>query len=138
MKDEGATLGAERNMEGSKETSRSEHCRVEMGFWPKKDANGEVQAHRARLVVQGDYQIEGIDVFDTFSPVARLVSIRTVLAMSAPLDWAIHQVSRTKKSEVHVCMVNSFPTKLSTCDHLPKSQSANPMKPYSYAKLSTV
>jgi Reverse transcriptase (RNA-dependent DNA polymerase) len=52
-------------------------------FQLKKDANGEVLTHRARLVAQGNYQIEGVDVFDTFAPVARLVSIQTVLALSA-------------------------------------------------------
>ena len=61
-------------------------------FRLKKDANGETQAYRARLVAQGNYQIDGIDVFDTFSPVARLASIRTVLALTARLDWEIHQV----------------------------------------------
>jgi Reverse transcriptase (RNA-dependent DNA polymerase) len=48
--------------------------------------------HRARLVAQGNYQIEGVNVFDTFAPVARLTSIRTVLALAAHLDWEIHQV----------------------------------------------
>ena len=61
-------------------------------FRLKKNANGEVQAYRARLVAQGNYQIDGVDVFDTFSPVARLAAIRTVLALATRLDWEIHQV----------------------------------------------
>jgi integrase len=58
----------------------------------KKDANGNVTSHRARLVAQGFTQIHGIDFDDTFAPIARMTSIRTVLALAARYDWEIHQV----------------------------------------------
>ena len=61
-------------------------------FKLKKDANGNVTSHRARLVAQGFTQVHGIDFDDTFAPIARMTSIRTVLALAARYDWEIHQV----------------------------------------------
>ena len=61
-------------------------------FRLKKDANGNITSHRARLVAQGFTQVHGIDFDDTFAPIARMVSIRTVLALAARHDWEIHQV----------------------------------------------
>ena len=61
-------------------------------FKLKKDANGNVTSHRARLVTQGFTQVHGIDFDDTFAPIARMTSIRTVLALAARYDWEIHQV----------------------------------------------
>ena len=61
-------------------------------FRLKKDTNGNVTSHRARLVAQGFTQVHGVDFDDTFAPIARMVSIRTVLALAARLDWEIHQV----------------------------------------------
>jgi hypothetical protein len=61
-------------------------------FRLKKDANGNITSHRARLVAQGFTQVHGIDFDDTFAPIARMVSIRTVLALAARHNWEIHQV----------------------------------------------
>ena len=61
-------------------------------FRLKKDANGNVTSHRARLVTQGFTQVHGIDFDNTFAPIARMVSIQTVLALAARHDWEIHQV----------------------------------------------
>ena len=61
-------------------------------FRLKKDANGNVTQHRARLVAQGFTQVHGIDFDDTFALITQMVSIRTVLALSARYDWEIHQV----------------------------------------------
>lgn len=52
-------------------------------FRVKKDAGGHVVRFKARLVAQGFSQVPGVDYFDTFAPVAKLASIRTVLAMAA-------------------------------------------------------
>ena len=48
-------------------------------FQVKKDASGHVVCFKARLVAQGFSQVPGVDYFDTFAPVAKLASIRTVL-----------------------------------------------------------
>jgi len=55
-------------------------------FRAKKDAAGNVVRYKARLVAQGFSQVPGVDYFDTFAPVARLSSIRAVLAMAAVQD----------------------------------------------------
>ena len=43
-------------------------------------------------VAQGFSQQEGIDYDDTFAPVAKYSSIRTVLAISNELDLEVHQM----------------------------------------------
>ena len=40
----------------------------------------------------GFSQIEGIDYDETLAPVARYSSIRSILALSAQMDWHIHQM----------------------------------------------
>jgi hypothetical protein len=57
----------------------------------KRDAAGQVVCYKARLVAQGFSQVPGIDYFDTYAPVAKLASIRTVLALAAREDWEIEQ-----------------------------------------------
>ena len=62
-------------------------------FQLKKDANGNFTSHWARLVTQGFTQVHGIDFDDTFAPIVRMVSIWTVLALTARHNWEIHQVN---------------------------------------------
>ena len=61
-------------------------------FRVKKDAAGNVVHHKACLVAQGFSQVPGVDYFDTYAPVAKLASIRTVLALAARLDLELHQI----------------------------------------------
>jgi hypothetical protein len=58
-------------------------------FRLKKDAEGRVLKWKARLVARGFTQVYGVDYFETFAPVARLASIRTILAIAARNDWEI-------------------------------------------------
>ncbi len=50
-------------------------------FRVKTDADGTVEPHKARLVAQGFSQTFGDDYDETFSPVARFESVRTVIAL---------------------------------------------------------
>ena len=54
--------------------------------------NGNITSHQAQLVAQDFTQVHRVDFDDTFAPIARMVSIQTVLALAARLDWEIHQV----------------------------------------------
>ena len=49
----------------------------------KQDENGVIIHNKARLVAQGYSQVEGLDFGETFAPVARLESIRILLAYAA-------------------------------------------------------
>nr|GEX70967.1 copia protein [Tanacetum cinerariifolium] len=58
-------------------------------FRNKLDENGIVSRNKARLVAQGYNQQEGIDYDETYASVARLESIRILLAYACALDIKI-------------------------------------------------
>lgn len=58
----------------------------------KRDGEGNVESYKARLVAQGYSQIEGIDYDQTFAPVARFESIRTLLSLAVQYDLKLHQM----------------------------------------------
>ncbi|GJT53025.1 retrovirus-related pol polyprotein from transposon TNT 1-94 [Tanacetum coccineum] len=61
-------------------------------FRNKLDENGIVSRNKARLVAQGYNQQEGIDYDETYAPVARLESIRILLAYAYALDFKLFQM----------------------------------------------
>ncbi|CAM8902599.1 unnamed protein product [Rhodiola kirilowii] len=61
-------------------------------FKNKSDASGNITRNKARLVVQGYTQIEGIDFEETFAPVARLEAIRLLLALACHLKFRLFQM----------------------------------------------
>ncbi|KAI3734277.1 hypothetical protein L6452_13742 [Arctium lappa] len=61
-------------------------------FKRKLHPGGSISAFKARLVAKGYRQKEGIDYFDTYAPVARISSIRTLIAISAIKGLYIHQM----------------------------------------------
>ncbi|KAL8148697.1 hypothetical protein AgCh_005889 [Apium graveolens] len=61
-------------------------------FRNKMDENGIVTRNKARLVVKGYSQEEGIDYDETFAPVARLEAIRIFIAFAAQSNFKVYQM----------------------------------------------
>ncbi|KAJ9556753.1 hypothetical protein OSB04_011367 [Centaurea solstitialis] len=61
-------------------------------FKRKLRPDGTIEKYKARLVAKGYRQKEGQDFFDTYSPVTRITSIRTLMAIAAIHNLEIHQM----------------------------------------------
>ncbi|KAK1613923.1 hypothetical protein QYE76_019440, partial [Lolium multiflorum] len=61
-------------------------------FKRKTDADGNITVYKARLVAKGFRQIQGVNYDETFSPVAKLKSVRILLAIAAFFDYEIWQM----------------------------------------------
>ena len=61
-------------------------------FRNKQDENGVVTRNKARLVVQGFTQIEGLDFGETYAPVARLESIRILIAFATHHNFKLYEM----------------------------------------------
>jgi hypothetical protein len=61
-------------------------------FTLKCDPDGTVDRYKARLVAKGYTQTFGVDYFKTFSPVARLNSVRILLSLVVNKPWTVNQL----------------------------------------------
>jgi hypothetical protein len=61
-------------------------------FKIKHVVDGSIEKYKARFVACGFSQKEGIDYEETFAPVARYTSIRTIIALAAKMKWKLHQM----------------------------------------------
>ncbi|KAD4889117.1 hypothetical protein E3N88_21190 [Mikania micrantha] len=84
-------------------------------FRNKKDDKGVVIKNKARLVVQGYTQEEGIDYDEVFAPVARIEAITIFLAFAAAKDFKVFQMDVKSAflygkidEEVYVCQLPGF------------------------------
>jgi len=84
-------------------------------FRNKLDELGTVTRNKARLVVQGYNQEEGIDYEETLAPVARIEAIRILIAFAAHMEFKLYQMDVKSaflngylKEEVYVMQSPSF------------------------------
>ncbi|XP_021986572.1 uncharacterized mitochondrial protein AtMg00810-like [Helianthus annuus] len=61
-------------------------------FKHKKKADGTLERYKARLVCDGQSQQVGVDCGETFIPVVKPATIRTVLSLAFSKSWPIHQL----------------------------------------------
>ncbi|KAK3719576.1 hypothetical protein QZH41_006798 [Actinostola sp. cb2023] len=87
-------------------------------FRVKYNADGSMERRKARLVAQGFSQKQGVDYDETFSPVVRFESLRTVIALSVKQELKLHQMDVTTaflngdlKEEVYMRQPEGFSVK---------------------------
>ena len=63
-----------------------------LGVYRKFNLDGSVARLKARLVAKDYAQTYGVDYSDTFSPVAKLTSVRVFISLVVSYDWDLHQL----------------------------------------------
>ena len=58
----------------------------------KYHADGSIERFKARLVILGNHQVKGEDYHETFVPVAKMVTVRTLLSLAVAQGWSLHQM----------------------------------------------
>ncbi|WVZ91561.1 LOW QUALITY PROTEIN: hypothetical protein U9M48_037713 [Paspalum notatum var. saurae] len=74
---------------------RPSGCNVVNSKWiwtHKRRADGTLDRYKARWVLRGFTQRPGVDYDETFSPVVKPATVRTVLSLSLSRSWPVHQL----------------------------------------------
>ena len=58
----------------------------------KRRADGTLERYKARWVLRGFTQRSGVDYDETFSPVVKRATVRTVLSLALSRSWPVHQL----------------------------------------------
>ena len=85
-------------------------------FKVKLKADGSLERYKVRLVIREKIPKEGIDYTDTFSPIVKMTTIRTILALAAARKWTLYQLDvnnaflhRDLHEEVYMKMSEDIP-----------------------------
>ena len=62
-------------------------------FKTKKDSQGNIERHKAKLVAKGFTQKEGLEYMEPFFPVSRKDSLRVIMALVAHFDLELHETT---------------------------------------------
>jgi len=62
----------------------------------KRNSDGEVEDHKARLVAIGNNQREGVDFHETFAPTLQAPAMRSIFALAAQEDLIVEQTDINK------------------------------------------
>lgn len=73
----------------------------------KHKANGSIERFKACLVVKDYTQQEGLDFIETFSPVAKLLTIKVLLTMVASYHWPLIKLG-INNTFLHVIFLKRF------------------------------
>ena len=65
---------------------------MQVGFKTKRDSSWQIERYKARLVVKGYSQREGIDFKETFSPMSTKDSFGVIMAIVAHFDLELHKM----------------------------------------------
>jgi hypothetical protein len=61
-------------------------------FKIKHVVDGSIEKYKKRFVPRGFSQKKGIDFEETFAPIARYTSIKTIIALAVKMKWKLHQM----------------------------------------------
>ena len=92
MNDEIATIEKNNTWELVDQPKDKEVIGLKWVYKTKYKEDASIQKHKARLVAKGYSQQPGVDFNETFAPVDRMKTIRTVLAIAAQMELQIFQL----------------------------------------------
>jgi hypothetical protein len=58
----------------------------------KQNPDGKIERYKARLVAKGYSQTYGIDYDETFVPVTKMSTVRTLISCAANYEWPLYQM----------------------------------------------